>query len=337
MDFNTHKTPSTALVVFAFAVVYLVWGSTYFFIRVAIQDIPALLMVCLRFMIAGLLLLTWCILRGEKPFIWANIRPAVVSGLLLLFLGNGAVVWAEQYLASSLVAVFTAASPIWFVVLDKRNWGLNFRRKETVIGLAIGFAGVILLFSEHVSQVINPAGNFKAVSAMGILVIGSACWAGGSLYSKYHSKGPSHSVNTAWQMIAAGVFFLMTSGLKGEWGRFHPVQISAHSWLALDYLISLGSLAGYSAYAWLLQVRPATQVSTHAYVNPIVAVILGTWLASEKLSILQIAGLTTILASVLLINLSRYRKVRRARIPGNAGSPEGANPIPLAKERRTGS
>jgi drug/metabolite transporter (DMT)-like permease len=311
MQTNRQAPVSQLRVIIAFAIVYLVWGSTYFFIRVAIQDIPALLMVSMRFFTAGLLLFLWCLLRKVQLFEWVNIRPALVSGLLLLFLGNGAVVWAEQYLPSSLVAVFAASSPIWFVVLDRPNWKINLSNKETVTGLLIGFIGVVFLFSENATHVIRSKGSNMAIGSMAILILGSLSWAGGSLVSKYFSRGHSHSANAAWQMLAAGIAFLPLSLLRGETNHFHWQQVSVNSWFALIYLITLGSLAGYSAYAWLLQVRPATQVSTHAYVNPVVAVILGTLLAGEKMSVMQFTGLTIILISVLLINISRYRKQRQ--------------------------
>jgi len=297
------------LVVLAFAIVYLVWGSTYLFIRIAIQSIPALVMAGMRFFSAGLLLLVWCAIRGERLISPALIRPAIVSGLLLLFFGNGAVVWAEQFLPSSFVAVLTAASPIWVVILDQRNRAANFSHKATLAGLVLGFTGVIMLFSEHVSGALhNSEGNRAQLGAMGILVVGAACWAGGSLYSKYRLGGISHSVATAWQMLTGGAAFFLVGGISGEWSQFHPQQVSVQSWLSLLYLISFGSLAGYSAYTWLLQVRPATQVSTHAYVNPVVAVLLGIALAGETLTGWQWGGLAVILLSVLLVNLARYRK-----------------------------
>lgn len=316
-----YKPAPKVLVVIAFAVVYLVWGSTYFFIRMAIQQIPALLMAFFRFFTAGALLFAWCWIRGEKMFVWESIRPALLSGFLLLFMGNGAVVWTEQYLPSSVVAVLTAASPIWFVVLDKANWAVNFRSRETVIGMMIGFVGVILLFSEKFSHALSSSGSHMEVVAMLVMMCGSMSWAGGSLYSKYKSRGPSHSVNTAWQMIGAGLVFLPASGLSGEWSHFHPGQITSQAWLALAYLISLGSLAGYSAYAWLLQVQPATRVSTHAYVNPVVAVLLGVWLAHEFLSGIQVAGLTIIIASVVLINLAKLRREKQSVSAANKRVP----------------
>jgi drug/metabolite transporter (DMT)-like permease len=305
------KQPPGLLVVIAFAIVYLVWGSTYFFIRIAITHIPALLMASMRFLTSGLLLFGWCAARGDKMFVAENVKPALVSGLLLLFLGNGAVVWGEKYLPSSLVAVFTSSSPIWFVVLDKRNWTINFHSRATVIGLIIGFVGVLLLFSEKAARSFSSTGNPMEVVAMGILLVGSLSWAAGSLFSKYHSKGNSQSANTAWQMLAAGVVFALVSAFSGEWKNFSLPSVTSGSWWALIYLITLGSLAGYSAFTWLLRVRPATQVSTHAYVNPVVAVLLGISFAGEKMSFLQWIGLAVVLCSVLLINLARSRKERQ--------------------------
>ncbi len=308
MSERSPKHPRTFLVVLAFATVYLVWGSTYFFIMVAIAHIPAMLMAAMRFTSAGLLMFIWCVARKESMFVWQHIKPAVVTGILLLFLANGAVVWAEKYLPSSLVAVLTSASPIWFVILDRRLWPVNLSSRETLLGLVIGFLGVVLLFSENARRALATTGQGMQVVALGVLVVGSMCWAGGSLFSKYHSRGKSHAANTAWQMLSAGLAFCLVSALIGEWKDFHVHQVPSSSWLALLYLIVLGSLAGYTAFIWLLQVRPATQVSTHAYVNPVVAVLLGITFAGEKMSFVQWIGLTLVLSSVLLINLARYRR-----------------------------
>lgn len=311
MTERVNRPVSSLLVVIAFAIVYLVWGSTYFFIRMAIQQMPPLLMAFLRFFSAGLLLFIWCAINGEKLFNKQSIRPAVLSGLFMLVVGNGAVVWSEQFLPSSFAAVIASTSPIWFVVLDGRNRGINFRSRETVVGLLIGFIGVILLFSEEAIRAWTTAGNSMEIIAVVILMIGAASWAGGSLYAKYNSKGDSQSVNASWQMLSAGIAFLPLSAISGEWKNFHWSQVGSTSWLALVYLIVFGSLIAYSAYAWLLKVKPATQVSTHAYVNPVVAVMLGTMLAGEKMTVLQFIGLAIILTSVLLINLSKYRKERK--------------------------
>jgi drug/metabolite transporter (DMT)-like permease len=304
---NTQtKNVSQAMVVLAFATVYVVWGSTYFFIQKAIETMPALIMGAFRFIAAGVILMIWCVIKGEKIFDVKAIKPAIISGLLMLFVGNGAVIWAEKTLPSSLVAVLVSASPIWFVALDKTNWRANFSNRSTIIGLIVGFLGVILLFSEQTAKALS-ANNSLQVLGLGIVIIGSISWAAGSLYSKYKSSG-SAITSTAWQMMAAGIAFLPGSLLTNEWNGFEWSQVSTGSWLSVMYLIFFGSLAGYSAYVWLLQVRPVTQVSTYAYVNPVVAVLLGVLFAGEHMSLLQIGGLAVILTSVLLINLAKYRK-----------------------------
>jgi drug/metabolite transporter (DMT)-like permease len=307
MTTEIKKTVSPLMVVLAFATVYLVWGSTYFFIQRAIESIPALMMGSIRFLIAGLILLGWCLFKKEKIWNPDQMKAAAVSGLLMLFVGNGAVIWAEQSLPSSLVAVLVSSSPIWFVVLDKPKWKENFKSKSVLTGLVIGFIGVFLLFSERVSAALGSSTQGAQVIGLIILVIGSMAWAGGSLYSKYKSSG-SGTVSTAWQMLAAGVAFLPGSFLNKEWNGFDWNAVSTSAWLSLAYLITFGSLIGYSAYVWLLQVRPATQVSTYAYVNPVVAVLLGVLFAGEQMSWTQVIGLSVILVSVLLINLANYRK-----------------------------
>lgn len=309
MTTDVKSTASPLMVVIAFATVYIVWGSTYFFIQKAIESIPALTLGAIRFLAAGSILMGWCALKGEKLWDLKQMKAAAVSGLLMLFIGNGAVIWAEKTLPSSLVAVLVSSAPIWFVVLDKPKWKENFTSRATILGLIVGFIGVILLFSEQTTKALGN-GNGYQVIGLSILIIGAMSWAGGSLYSKYNSTG-SATMNTAWQMLAAGIAFIPGSLFTNEWSGFHWNAVSGGSWFSLLYLIFMGSLAGYSAYVWLLQVRPATQVSTYAYVNPVVAVLLGVLFAGEHMSLLQIVGLAVILTSVLLINLAKYRKEQK--------------------------
>lgn len=310
MNATVKKEASTLMVIIAFATVYLVWGSTYFFIQKAVHDIPPFIIGGMRFLIAGLLLMAWCIYKKEKLWNTHQIKIAAVSGILLLFIGNGVVIWAEQKLASSLVAVLVSATPLWFVLLDKPKWHENLRSKAIITGLIVGFTGVVLLFSERVSSALSNTGSMVQVAGLALLVIGSMCWAGGSLYAKYKSSG-SVTVNTMWQLIAAGVAFFIFSFITDEWKGFQWQQVSTGAWLSVVYLITMGSLAAYSAYVWLLGVRPATQVSTYAYVNPVVAVLLGVLFAGEHVSLLQLAGLAVILTSVLLINLAKEKKEKK--------------------------
>jgi drug/metabolite transporter (DMT)-like permease len=329
------------MVVAAFATVYIVWGSTYFAIRLSVEHIPPMLVGLIRYLLAGILLLLWCLIRKERIFSWKTIKPAFVGGVLLLVGGNGALIWAEQYIPSGLAAILLASGPVWFVVLDKGKWKENFGNRATIIGLVIGFAGVLLLFGEKLREGFGAgapangatvqtasaaqatgagaahaasagaATNWQAI-ALGVLVLGSISWAAGSLYSKYKSSGASNAVNAGWQMVSAGLVFLPLSLFSGEWSNFHPAAVPAASWQAVFYLVTMGSLVGYSAFVWLLKVRPATQVSTHAYVNPVVAVLLGVFFAHETLSVMQLLGLGVILFSVLLINLAKYRAAAAA-------------------------
>ncbi len=314
MPLKSQKPASPLLVIIAFATVYVVWGSTYFFIRIAEQGgMPPFLLGAIRFTTAGLLLMGWCVIKREKIFVLKDILTAAVTGLLLLFVGIGIVIWAEKTMPSALVAILVSSSPIWIVLLDKSHWAINLKNKATIFGLVIGFVGVILLFSEQIGSLFNGIdGAQSKLPWMLLLLLGTIAWSAGSLYSKHNPTTVSASVNTAWQMIIAGVAYMPMSLLHGEYNHLNLHNIQTNSWLGLLYLILFGSIAAFSAYVWLLQVRPATQVSTYAYVNPVIAVILGVVFAGEHISLIQLAGLFTILSSVLLINLAKYRKEKRS-------------------------
>jgi drug/metabolite transporter (DMT)-like permease len=311
---STQKSASSLLVIIAFATVYIVWGSTYFFIRLAEQGgMPPFFLGATRFTIAGLLMMGWCVIKGEKIFVKRDIINAAITGILLLFVATGIVIWAEQTLPSAMVAILVSSAPIWFVLLDKPNWGINLKNKATIIGLIIGFAGVIILFSEQIGKIFAGDGSSK-LPWMLLLLLGTISWAGGSLFSKHRPTSGSATVNTAWQMLSAGLVYIPVSFIHNEYAglNLHSIQIT--SWLAVLYLVVFGSIAAFSAYIWLLQVRPATQVSTYAYVNPVIAVILGVVFAGENISFTQLAGLFVILGSVLLINLAKYRKEKLIKL-----------------------
>lgn len=293
-------------VIIAFATVYLVWGSTYFFIQVGIQGFPPLLLGALRFLVAGSLMLGWCAMKGEKIWQWQHVKHAAVSGILMLFVALGLVMWAEQSLPSGVVAILVSSSPLWFVLLDRAKWQQNLRDKATILGLLIGFAGVALLFGE---QFLHSVKHVQVLPML-LLLISTMAWSAGSLYSKYKLTGGSAPVNTAWQMLAAAALFVPCALLHGDAQHLHWTQIPTACWAALLYLIVFGSIAAFSAYVWLLQVRPATQVSTYAYVNPVIAVLLGLCFGHEAISWLQMGGLLVILTSVLLLNLQKYRALK---------------------------
>lgn len=299
------------MVIIAFAVVYIVWGSTYFFIQKALAGFPPFILGASRFLAAGLLLLGWCILKGEKVIDKKSIKHAAIAGVLMLGVGNGLVIWVEQSIASGLVAILVSSAAMWFVVLDKAKWGENLRSKSTIMGLIVGFIGVILLFAEQLSHTLDNNGSTQIIGIV-LLLLAPIGWAAGSLYSKYNATSEvSVSVTTSWQMLAAGLAFIPGIFINSEPETFHWENVSADAWLSVGYLVIFGSIAAFSAYVWLLSVRPATQVSTYAYVNPVVAVLLSVLFTSERVTFIQVIGLVVILASVLLINLAKYRKEKK--------------------------
>lgn len=304
--------PSRLKVYLAFAAIYIIWGSTYFFIREALDGFPPFMLGGLRFLLAALFMFAWCLATGVSIRPGGDLKNAVITGFLLCFVGNGAVVWVEQSIASSVVAIVIAVAPLSFIVLDRPQWSVNFRSWNTLLGVVAGFGGVLLLFSEKIAAQWSATEVTPEFSAMFVLLFGILGWPAGSLYAKYHPASIPNMVNSGWQMLTGAVFFLATSAGRGEWNGMDWAAVPLSAWSSLAYLIVFGSIIGFSAYVWLLQVRPATQVSTYAYVNPVVAVLLGVFVGSEVLGWREFAGLVVILGGVLLINLAKYRKERRA-------------------------
>lgn len=321
METTATNKPSLLLVIIAFATIYVVWGSTYFFIQMAIGGFPPMLMGALRFLTAGVLLLTWCLIKGDKVWVKKDIRSSAISGLLMLFTATGGVIWAEQSLPSAIVAIMVSANPIWFVALDKANWKVNLGNKSTVIGLIIGFAGVILLFAEAIIKSMNGSMTSTQVFALLLVMVDPIAWSAGALFSKKSSGTAPARVSSAWQMIIAGLAFIIAALFHHEFSSFHVSQVPAKAWMALGYLVFFGSIGAFSAYIWLLKVRSAVQVSTHSYVNPVIAILLGVLFAHENISMLQLLGLLIILFSVLMVNVTKYSFKKRIKLP----SPKKSN------------
>lgn len=302
----SSKEPSKILVLFAFAALFIVWGSTYLGIRIAITAIPPFFMLGARFFIAGLLLYVYCLVKGEKAPSVKIFGTIGLGGVLMLFVGNGAVTWSEQYLPSGLAAIVVASVPLWLILFDKRNWENNFSNKLIIVGIATGFVGVMLLFAGK--------GNFNfyedkwTLISFFVLIAGTIGWAVGSLYSKYKKVDASVTMKAAVQMLAAGLVAFLVGMLSNEQKNFSINNISSSSLFALLYLIIMGSLVTYMAYIWLLSVRPASLVGTYAYVNPIVAVFLGWLIADETITTYQIIALVVILSGVLLVNFAKDQK-----------------------------
>lgn len=320
------KKPSTLSIVLAYLIVYFVWGSTYFFIEKALESFPPFVLGSIRFIFAGSLLMGYCLIRGYKIFNKEDIKQAVLIGFLLLFVDMAAVIWSEQYISSAIVSILGAAAAIWFVVLDKPKWKDNFGSLPIVLGLVMGFTGVIMLFAEQIFNSTTPQDGRQNLIAMLVMTLGTIGWTVGSLYTKYaQDKKPTLKVErkqkplnvivkTAWQMVTAGVAFTTVALVTGEYARFDIQAVSTANWGAMAYLITMGSIVAFSSYIWLLQVRPATEVSTYAYVNPIVALFLAHFFTDHVVTQMQIFGLFVVLFSVLLMNWNLYKDNRTLRV-----------------------
>lgn len=300
---NTSNPPSKLLIIAAFAAVYIIWGSTYMAIDVAVNTIPPFLMLAIRYIIAGFLLFVYCVLRGEKAPSLHTFITIGIGGVMMILLGNGAVTLAEQYLPTGLTAIIVATVPLWIVMLDMRHWHFYFTNKVIIGGFLIGFAGVLMLFAGKGTT--DFSGDPMKLVAFFILLIGSIGWAAGSLYSKYKQVAGSTTMKAAVQMLSAGLVSLLIALLSNEQKNFAVSHISIQSIEAVVYLILMGSLVGYMSYIWLLSVLPASRVGTYAYVNPVIAVFLGWLFLNETITMQQIAALLVILTGVILVNTAK--------------------------------
>lgn len=305
---GAESDPGTLLLVLAFLSVYLIWGSTYLAIRFAIETIPPFLMAAVRFLVAGVLLYTWARLRGVPKPTRAQWWGGAVSGTLLLAGGNGGVVIAEQWVPSGLVALIVATVPLWLVLLDWAFGAGGRPSGRTSLGLLIGFAGVGVLGG---AEGLGAGGDTRELLGGVIVVLGSLCWAGGSLYSRYMRNPPRPRMLVASQFLCGGLVFVVLATAFGEWGSFDPAAVSLKSALALVYLILFGALIGYAAYIWLLTVVSPARAGTYAYVNPVVAMLLGWGLADEPLTFRSGVAAAIILGSVVMITSDRARTVQR--------------------------
>jgi drug/metabolite transporter (DMT)-like permease len=284
------------MVILAFAIIYLFWGSTYLAIRVAVETLPPFLSGGVRFLVAGGALLALLWMRGAPLPNAAQWRNSWVVGVLLLVGGNGLVMWAEKSIASGLTALLIALTPIWFAVLDWARPNGARPRWRTLLGIVVGFGGIVLLLNGDARV------NGSLLAALAVIVAG-VFWAGGSLYSKHMPNGASPWMNAATQMLCGGAGLLLVGIILGEPWRTEWSRITARSLLALGYLIVFGSWIAFSAYVWLLQVSTPSRLSTYAYVNPVIAVFLGWALLGEVVTSRMFLGMFVVVAGVIIITL----------------------------------
>jgi drug/metabolite transporter (DMT)-like permease len=308
-------SPTVAL---GFATVYVIWGSTYLAMRVGIESIPPLLLAGIRHLLAGLILyplMRWK--TGERPTL-AQWRTSIVTGSLLLFIGNGGVCIAELTVPSGVAALLVATVCLWMVLVDWIRPGGTRPSPRVAAGIVLGFGGLALLVGpEHLggSKRIDPVGA-------GILVVGSLAWACGSLYSKHNALPRSPMLGVAMQSLAGGVLLWIAGFFTGEVRALHLAAISLRSWVAVAYLIVFGSGMGFTAYLYILKKSSAARVGTYAFVNPVVALFLGWLVVGETVTLRTVLAAAVILTAVILVITTPHKDSSQTEdavpVPGEA-------------------
>lgn len=296
----------------ALIAVYLVWGSTYAGIRVAVHVLPPFTMAGLRYSLAGLILYPLARRRGRRP----NARSwalAALIGALLLAGGNGLLSLGEQHVPSGIAALLVATVSLWLIVLERIVRGVRISR-GALIGLLGGFAGVAVLVAPS-SSVGVPLGGAIAI------LVASALWATGSLVSRSHPLGVDPILGTAMELLAGGALLLLIGGAHGEWPHLHPAAVNLHVAFAFAWLVVPGTLVAFSAYLYALRTLPTATVATYAYANPVVAVAIGTLLLGEHLHPTTLIAGTIIVAAVALTITDQTRKRQRPRSRGDLDLP----------------
>lgn len=290
----------------ALIALYIVWGSTYLAIRFGVETIPPFILAGLRFLISGIILIAWRRAARDPwptPRQW---RSTAIIGTLLLLGGNGFLSFAEQKVPSGIAALLIGTVPLWMVLIEALRPSGAKPGLRAIIGLLIGFGGIFLL--------IGPAEMTKGsgfdLLGIGTLIVASFLWASGSIYSRSADMPGSSLMATGAEMLCGSASLFIFGTLVGDWHSFNVATVSTRSWLGLSYLITFGSLIGFVSYGWLLQNAPISLVATYAYVNPLVAILLGNIFAQEQLNARIVLSAVIIIGSVVLIN-SRQNKTKQ--------------------------
>ena len=293
----------------AFATIYLVWGSTFLAIRIGVHEVPPLLLAALRFVLAGSVLVGWNLARGVSVPTLREWRSAALVAVPIFLVNYGLLFWAETRIASGVTAVMQATIPAFTALAEIVVLGTQRVSWRLVAGLTIGLAGVAVLAS-------NAFGLGSAavdLASAGALLAASCSWSVGSVCTRKLPLPASKAMSSGAQMLAGGVWLALAAALSGETHGFDPRTVSPGAWIALVYLIVAGSIAAFTAYLWLIDNYSPTRVSTYAYVNPVIAVLLGYFVAAEPLGLRTAAGTACVLLSVLMISTLRRSSANASR------------------------
>ncbi len=297
----------------SFGLVYFFWGSTYLAILIAVRHFPAAVLGAVRFLLAGLIMLAWCAFSGKRIAISGrDALRLLLIGVLLLTGGNVVLAWTEEYINSGLAAMIVAVVPIWIATIEALIGGDRLNKLGWT-GLLLGIVGLVALLWPDMAN--GSAIGKRDLVVCFVLVLGSLSWALGSVLSRRFQLGVGPFAATGWEMTLAGV----VNGLIAlTFGDFHRADWSRTGWLAIAYLVTFGSLVGFTAYIWLLEHVPTPKVATYAYVNPAVAVFLGWLLHGERIDRYMVIGMIVIIGAVIMVTTSKLRSVPREAAPGSA-------------------
>jgi drug/metabolite transporter (DMT)-like permease len=304
---SAHPKPSRSAIILAFSAIYLIWGSTYLGIRVAVETLPPFLMAGMRFAIAGSLLFTFLMARGAQWPTAAQWREQAIIGVLLLLGGNAVVSWAELRTPSGITALILGASPLIVVIFEWLRPGGSRPHTGLVCGVAVGIAGLALL----VGPGAIPADSRPPVADLVALFLASISWWVGSFYSKHIRSRTPLMLASSMQMLTGSAAMLLTGWALGEGRAFHLGSVSTLSWVAFAYLVVAGSIVAFPVYIWLLEHSTPAKVSTYAYVNPVVAIILGWLILGEPMNLRIVLAASVIIGAVAIITIGKARGASR--------------------------
>ena len=313
------SAPRAWKLLLAFAIIYLVWGSTFLAIRVGVREVPPFLLAGLRFLIAGLILFGWMRAKGTVSPTAREWFSATLLAVLIFVLDYGLLFWAERRVPSGIAAVMMATIPV-FMTLSEILF-LKTQRLTPRLGIAllVGIGGVLVLVSRSISFGDSPIDSIGAVA----LIVAAIGWSVGSALTRKLPLPSSKAMSSGAQMLAGGVLLTLTSWLLGEFHGFRVQAVSIKAWFALAYLIVAGSIVAFTAYIWLIHHESPTKVGTYAYVNPVVAVLLGYFLGGEGLSLRTIVGTMLVLVSVVVMTTTPKKQV--SDLPGVREATEAVN------------
>lgn len=290
----------------AFFAIYFVWGTTYLAALLGLESIPPFLLSALRFCTAGVLLLGLSRAQGLKFPTGKPLMLTALSGIVMLVGGSGLVTWSEQYILSGHAAVVVASEPFFFVLLDRQRWKIYFNNRNIIAGLLIGFSGIVL-FVAFSTTVYKEASREFLVLGYTVLLISCLLWVAGSIFSsRRNNTGTSTIVISVIQLLSAGIFSLLLALITNEFEGFSFSDVTARSWVGWAFLTIGGSLIAYLSFVWLLTVRTPAQVSTHTYINPVVALFMGWWIVDDPVNYQQMFAVAIILAGVVLSNRTNH-------------------------------